>query len=325
MGAILSVLAIINAGNFIRYISFPVMSGFTSAAASLIGLNQMKSMFGFTNGYYPQTGDGKVHENWEVMEWIAHNYYSVGGSPTSTPTSLPVVAPTMMPSMIGNTADNIVAPPITDSEKASAIKKYLGFKGIGKPVINPYAIAICFGLWIVLAVINTMKKRFKPTAERKKQWCFTIWTMLANIAPFFAIIIAAGIAHDIKEADNFDNYIYSYKFSDAKGGSWFIDDAITFNSDHNYYKASLKVVGFTPAGINILRQPTMSKPFGKLIVDVLPLALIAFMESYSVARKMAAIRNEVSGAAFWEPFLWFCAVFSRAASCLVLCFLLYLV
>lgn len=59
MGTILAVLCFVNAGNFIRYISFPVMSGFTSAAASLIGLNQVKNMFGFTGSYYPQTGELK--------------------------------------------------------------------------------------------------------------------------------------------------------------------------------------------------------------------------------------------------------------------------
>jgi MFS superfamily sulfate permease-like transporter len=59
MGSILVVLSILNVGNFIRYISFPVMSGFTSAAAALIGLNQVKSMFGFTYpGVNPATGLG---------------------------------------------------------------------------------------------------------------------------------------------------------------------------------------------------------------------------------------------------------------------------
>jgi MFS superfamily sulfate permease-like transporter len=62
---------------------------------------------------------------------------------------------------------------------------------------------------------------------------------------------------------------------------------------HNFYKQNLKTVGTVKSGINILRQPTLKYPFGDLLVDVIPLTLIAFMESYSVARKMAAIRNEL--------------------------------
>jgi MFS superfamily sulfate permease-like transporter len=38
-----------NLGNLIRFISHPVMSGFTTAAAMIIGLNQIRSAFGFPN------------------------------------------------------------------------------------------------------------------------------------------------------------------------------------------------------------------------------------------------------------------------------------
>ena len=75
-GVILITMSLLNLGNFIRFISHPVMSGFTTAAAMLIGLNQIKGAFGFktVGGYYPQTGDGKAHYNYEVMEWIAHHF-----------------------------------------------------------------------------------------------------------------------------------------------------------------------------------------------------------------------------------------------------------
>ena len=47
MGIILVAMSLLNLGNVIRYVSFPVMSGFTSAAASLIAMNQIKNAFGF--------------------------------------------------------------------------------------------------------------------------------------------------------------------------------------------------------------------------------------------------------------------------------------
>jgi MFS superfamily sulfate permease-like transporter len=76
-GTILIVMSILNLGNFIRFISHPVMSGFTTAAAMLIGLNQIKGAFGFktVDGYYPQTGDGLIHYNYEVMQWLAAHFY----------------------------------------------------------------------------------------------------------------------------------------------------------------------------------------------------------------------------------------------------------
>lgn len=57
VGVTLIVLSFFNLGNFIRYISHPVMSGFTSGAACVIGLNQLKSAFGFSNSGVPQQGN----------------------------------------------------------------------------------------------------------------------------------------------------------------------------------------------------------------------------------------------------------------------------
>ena len=73
VGILLCGMALFNMGVFIRFISHPVMSGFTTAAAMLIGLSQLKSAFGFTVPV-PQIGmdDGHghvYHYNYEIMEW----------------------------------------------------------------------------------------------------------------------------------------------------------------------------------------------------------------------------------------------------------------
>ena len=99
-GIILIVMGLFNLGELIRFISHPVMSGFTTAAAMLIGINQLKGMFGFVslcntdpiyyksngNKYYgtgvppwcpvtvPQVGK-EVHYNYEVMHWFATHWY----------------------------------------------------------------------------------------------------------------------------------------------------------------------------------------------------------------------------------------------------------
>jgi hypothetical protein len=44
------------------------MSGFTSGAACIIGLNQMKSAFGFINDV-PQAGQHNFEYNYQVMQW----------------------------------------------------------------------------------------------------------------------------------------------------------------------------------------------------------------------------------------------------------------
>lgn len=49
-GIILTVIGLLNMGNLIKFISFPVMSGFTSGAACAIGLSQLKGALGFDAG-----------------------------------------------------------------------------------------------------------------------------------------------------------------------------------------------------------------------------------------------------------------------------------
>ena len=78
VGIILTGMALCNVGVFIRFISHPVMSGFTTAAAMLIGVSQLKSAFGFTTAV-PQIGmykdDGHVyHYNYEIFEWYIKNF-----------------------------------------------------------------------------------------------------------------------------------------------------------------------------------------------------------------------------------------------------------
>ncbi|KAJ1444115.1 hypothetical protein B484DRAFT_426391, partial [Ochromonadaceae sp. CCMP2298] len=74
-GLLMVVMGLFNLGNLIRFISHPVMSGFTTAAAMIIGLNQVRSAFGFPN-IVPKGGAvGGVKYNYEVMQWYMQNWY----------------------------------------------------------------------------------------------------------------------------------------------------------------------------------------------------------------------------------------------------------
>eukprot|EP00596_Hydrurales_sp_CCMP1899_P005440 CAMPEP_0119042440 /NCGR_PEP_ID=MMETSP1177-20130426/15189_1 /TAXON_ID=2985 /ORGANISM="Ochromonas sp, Strain CCMP1899" /LENGTH=437 /DNA_ID=CAMNT_0007009239 /DNA_START=1125 /DNA_END=2438 /DNA_ORIENTATION=+ len=66
---------------------------------------------------------------------------------------------------------------------------------------------------------------------------------------------------------------------------------MTTNDSH--YAQTLKIVGPLIAGIDIIRFPKMRYPLGQLFVDVIPVTIIGFMESYSVSRKLASARNEL--------------------------------
>lgn len=73
-GIILAVMGVLNLGSFIRFLSHPVISGFTSAAACLIGLSQLKSAFGFPK-VVPQIGSANgVEFNYQQMQWYINNW-----------------------------------------------------------------------------------------------------------------------------------------------------------------------------------------------------------------------------------------------------------
>ncbi len=153
-GTLLLVMSLLNLGNFIRFISHPVMSGFTTAAAMLIGLNQIKGAFGFKaiDGYYPQTGDGKAHYNYEVMEWLLHHFNDEYSQ------------------------SDIDA--ISDDDTFN--------NAGGKSIRNPYAAAICFGLYVPLIINQTCKKRIKPTPARKDSVVYKIWIYVSNMQALIA-------------------------------------------------------------------------------------------------------------------------------------------
>lgn len=260
VGTILAVLSFANVGNLVRFISYPVMSGFTSGAAAIIGLNQLKAVFGFTTSYFPQVGDGRVENNYEVVGWILEHWKDT----TLPPPPLPL-----------------------EATKANLVSNYINLLGQGKSIINPYATSIFFGLWVPLAVVSMMRKRIRATPARKKSWCFFFWTLLSNIAPLIAIIVGAAVAYQLKKGTMRD-----WKFVQVSGSNeW----KLIGGQHDDFYKIQLRVVGYVPPGLsNILRTPSMEYNFGTLLMDTIPLTLIAYMESYSVARKMAAARSELN-------------------------------
>jgi SulP family sulfate permease len=118
-----------------------------------------------------------------------------------------------------------------------------------------------------------LKNLFKSTKERKEKLSFKLWNVFVNIMPLIAIIIGAHLAWKHKKA------VTTYQYPKS--------------SEDYFYANKLKIVGDIEANIDIFKIPKLLHPMGKFLLDVLPLTLISFMESYSVARRIAVSTNEL--------------------------------
>jgi MFS superfamily sulfate permease-like transporter len=111
---------------------------------------------------------------------------------------------------------------------------------------------------------------YKPSAETKKTWQYRVFNFISSTLPLLGIVVAAHVAYKIKEKDHFNSTSFV----------------------HDYYAKGLKTVGEVPAGISILRTPHFRHPMGQFFIDTIPITLICFMESYSIARRIAAANGQ---------------------------------
>lgn len=229
-GILLSLMGILNMGNFINFMAHPVMSGFTSAAACLIGLSQLKDAFGFivpASNKIPALGVD-VEYNYEIMEWYAHNWNNKWT--------------------------------VADATDSNGI---INEDVVGMSYQNHYSIALCFTIYAVLISNFIFKQRLHVTEERKQKIWYKVWKTINPLLPFVVIVISASIVFNLK------------------------------NNSNNFYSNHLKIVGKITAGIDFVRIPKFPFPFGQMIIDVIPITLVSFMESYSVSRRIASQNNQL--------------------------------
>mmetsp|Transcript_10919 Transcript_10919/g.15023 ORF Transcript_10919/g.15023 Transcript_10919/m.15023 type:complete len:416 (+) Transcript_10919:40-1287(+) len=142
---------------------------------------------------------------------------------------------------------------------------YAGKTTKGRTFRNHYATTICLSIFFPLLLVQMIRNTYKPTPERKKSWLYNTWQILSSLLPFASIIIAAHVAFEIKTNSQQDKTKPHY----------------------DYYADTLKVVGTVQGGLNFFRAPRIKYNFLKLIGDVIPLTLVSFMESYSVAHRIS--------------------------------------
>lgn len=171
VGIILIIGSLLNLGNLIRYLSKPMISGFTSGAACVIGLNQLKNTFGFSNSDVPQQGQTNYEYNHEVMSWFRYHFFD----------------------RYHYTVAQLTMPTGKKATQAALDKWHKTILYEGERFTNTYAIQISFSLFASLMVILWAKAIFKETAERKKKLIFRAWVTISSLAPFIGIIIAGKI------------------------------------------------------------------------------------------------------------------------------------
>eukprot|EP01035_Chromulina_nebulosa_P020825 gene20825-26993_t len=153
---------------------------------------------------------------------------------------------------------------------APSVPKGSGIVSVGRSYQNFWAVEICFAIFLPLLLTQMLRNTFPNTPERAKSVLFNIWNIVSSLFSFGALVISAHIAWSYKNERDY-----------SKGSS------------DQYYQWSLKTVGTIPSGLNFFHAPNLKWNFGKLIIDVIPLALVSFMESYSVAHRISTQRNEL--------------------------------
>lgn len=262
VGLILTVMGILNLGRLIHFISHPVMSAFTTAAAFTIGLSQLPDAVGLQSGKsfqkVPKLGEEHYHYNYEVMAWYTDVWYK------------PLGTYDLYSKLPSKTSSDYLEAVSKQDKKA----KYM----IGWSRFNPFAQRIFAGVYVPLILIQLFKERLKETPERKKTYWFNIFKLVTPLLAFAAIIISGHIVYNLVQ----DPSLYP---AATKGDLQFM----------SYMQRNIAVVGKVKAGtgLDFGRIPTFRHPWGPFFIDVLPLTFVLFMESYSVARRIAAQRNQL--------------------------------
>ena len=104
-----------------------------------------------------------------------------------------------------------------------------------------------------------MKRIIIVPAEKKKTINYQAWILFGNISPLLLLVISAVVAKSI----------------------------VTTNKDTDYYAQHLKIIGEVTPGVHIFRVPRFRYPISSMLIEVFPITLIGFMESYSIAKTIA--------------------------------------
>jgi SulP family sulfate permease len=154
-----------------------------------------------------------------------------------------------------------------------SIENWMSTDSHGKLNINLYSSYIFFSLLIPLMAFSSIKKKLESNPQICKSSTLRKWTILIiNLLPLVGILLSA---YHIR-------YITSYY------------EFLGLDSNNLHDIKRLKIVGELKSGLNIFRFPAFNQNLVTLMPEVFPLAIIAFLESYSVARRVSLEKGDSS-------------------------------
>lgn len=107
----------------------------------------------------------------------------------------------------------------------------------------------------ILLTVKYLKRRFPATPERLRSRPFLVWYYISSFATLIVVLIGTVISQAL-----------------SKRG------------------ASLHVLGSLPSGLSLPSPPLLSQyPAGTMIAQALPIAILAYVEALSIAKKYAAV------------------------------------
>jgi MFS superfamily sulfate permease-like transporter len=127
---------------------------------------------------------------------------------------------------------------------------------------NPYAAYIFMGIYIPLFAIYMAKTNFPmKQSTKRKNWNVIqlVFSSITRIATPILVILSAIITRYIKRNIKTD------------------------------YSKRLKIVGLVPSGLNIFQIPMFNTSWSSIIYNATIIAMLCFMESYSVACNTASV------------------------------------
>lgn len=299
VGIIQFSLGVLKLGTIVNFVSHPVILGFMNAAAIIIGLSQLDLLLGIPKG----RSDSFLKDIWEMFAYLPQTHW-----PTL---AMSVFALTLMLIMkkikVLSKPSVLIAVIIT-----TGVSYAIGFahKSAGMPetIVDPAARAVVASYAQAQTRIDVIKSNATAQSAR-----------LRALAKAHDARSAADLSYKIDlmklEADGLEeqnkerlNYIRRLNFERAdvpedQSATLYLNDAVppgVKTDGHHWHikkieagKMSLSgggdVVGNIPAGLPSLRIPSLSlDAFAQLFAAALIISLVAFMESISMAKALAA-------------------------------------
>ena len=145
------------------------------------------------------------------------------------------------------------------------------------PEANPATTTMGLLSLSFLILIKITKRRYPPTPERQQQKCFRVWRAFSTSATLLVVVLSSLIAfllhkqgHSLPMVGNVDAGL-----SQARWPGWRTEQQLPQQPPQQQQQEAVVEVRLS-----------------RMFLEALPLALLGFMESYSVGRKMAEVSRE---------------------------------